>query len=232
MVLFGLGGLGKKATMPSPDAALPGRSEKMPVPKQHYVNGNPLQSPFPEGMQTAMFGLGCFWGAERRFWQQEGVFYSEPQEYFTEQMADVLVLHNPTYGFFDRVPGVGNVGSIGIRNHLDDHNPRLVVSGHVHEDYGVALRNGTMFLNPSNFGGVDSPYGWQAGGAYAEVYMEEGHVNQVNIMRLVEDDHKKLMEVRRDGKHLYGEKNPATEEFRHIDLDMIVRDSSGALLEA
>ena len=74
MVLFGLGGLGKKATMPSPDAALPGRSEKMPVPKQHYVNGNSLQPPFPEGMQTAMFGLGCFWGAERRFWQQEGVF--------------------------------------------------------------------------------------------------------------------------------------------------------------
>ena len=74
MVLFGLGGLGKKATMPSRADALPGRSEKMPVPKQHYVNGNPLQPPFPEGMQTAMFGLGCFWGAERRFWQQEGVF--------------------------------------------------------------------------------------------------------------------------------------------------------------
>ena len=74
MVLFGLGGLGKKAVMPSSAEALPGRSEQMPVPKQHYVNGNPLQSPFPEGMQTAMFGLGCFWGAERRFWQQEGVF--------------------------------------------------------------------------------------------------------------------------------------------------------------
>ncbi|MEL6228331.1 MAG: peptide-methionine (S)-S-oxide reductase MsrA [Cyanobacteria bacterium J06627_3] len=74
MVLFGLGGLGKKATIPSPADALPGRSEKMPVPKQHYVNGNPLQPPFPDGMQTAMFGLGCFWGAERRFWQQAGVF--------------------------------------------------------------------------------------------------------------------------------------------------------------
>ena len=74
MVFFGLGGLGKKATMPSPKEALPGRAEKMPVPQQHYVNGNPLQPPFPEGLQTAMFGLGCFWGAERRFWQQEGVF--------------------------------------------------------------------------------------------------------------------------------------------------------------
>ena len=67
-------GLGKKLTLPTPDKALPGRAEKMPVPAQHYVNGNPLQPPFPEGMETAMFGLGCFWGAERKFWQQEGVF--------------------------------------------------------------------------------------------------------------------------------------------------------------
>ncbi|EKV01388.1 methionine-S-sulfoxide reductase [Leptolyngbya sp. PCC 7375] len=74
MVFFGLGSLGKKGTMPSTTEALPGRSDKMPVPKQHYVNHNPLQPPFPDGMQTAMFGLGCFWGAERRFWQQKGVF--------------------------------------------------------------------------------------------------------------------------------------------------------------
>ena len=60
--------------MPSPQEALPGRDRKMPVPDKHFVNGNPLQPPFPEGMETAMFGMGCFWGAERRFWQQEGVF--------------------------------------------------------------------------------------------------------------------------------------------------------------
>jgi len=71
MFLFGLG---KKSTMPTADEALPGRSEKMPVPKAHFVNGNPLQPPFPAGLETAMFGLGCFWGAERKFWQQEGVY--------------------------------------------------------------------------------------------------------------------------------------------------------------
>lgn len=65
---------GKKAEMPSPQEALPGRSQSMPVPEQHFVNGNPLKSPFPEGLETAMFGLGCFWGAERKFWQAEGVF--------------------------------------------------------------------------------------------------------------------------------------------------------------
>ncbi len=67
-------GLGKKLTLPKPEEALPGRAEKMPVPERHYVNGNPLQPPYPEGMEIAMFGMGCFWGAERKFWQQEGVF--------------------------------------------------------------------------------------------------------------------------------------------------------------
>jgi peptide-methionine (S)-S-oxide reductase len=71
MVLFGFG---KKAAMPSSQEALSGRSEEMPVPAQHFVNGNPLQPPFPAGLETAMFGLGCFWGAERKFWQQEGVY--------------------------------------------------------------------------------------------------------------------------------------------------------------
>ncbi len=73
MVFFGLG-TGKKTEMPSPNKALPGRDSAMPVPDQHYVNGNPLTPPFPEGMEKAMVGMGCFWGAERKFWQQEGVF--------------------------------------------------------------------------------------------------------------------------------------------------------------
>ena len=71
MVFFGLG---KKATMISPKEALPGRDRPMPVPEQHFVNGNPLKPPFPEGMETVIFGLGCFWGAERKFWQLEGVY--------------------------------------------------------------------------------------------------------------------------------------------------------------
>jgi peptide-methionine (S)-S-oxide reductase len=65
---------GKMTTMPAPGDALPGRSASMPVPNRHYVNGNPLQAPFPEGMELAMFGMGCFWGAERKFWEAPGVF--------------------------------------------------------------------------------------------------------------------------------------------------------------
>jgi len=71
---MGLFGFGKKSTIPTAAEALPGRTQSMPVPAKHYVNGNPLKAPFPAGMETAMFGIGCFWGAERKFWQQPGVF--------------------------------------------------------------------------------------------------------------------------------------------------------------
>ena len=56
------------------DRALPGRPETMPVPAQHFVSFNPLTPPWPEGMETAVFGLGCFWGAERKFWEAKGVY--------------------------------------------------------------------------------------------------------------------------------------------------------------
>jgi peptide-methionine (S)-S-oxide reductase len=71
---MGLFGFGKKLALPTAEEALPGRAIPIPVPKHHYVNGNPLQPPYPAGMEMAMFGMGCFWGAERKFWQQEGVF--------------------------------------------------------------------------------------------------------------------------------------------------------------
>ena len=60
--------------IPEVDQVLPGRPEKMVVAKLHFVNGHPLKPPFPEGMETAMFGMGCFWGAEKKFWSVNGVF--------------------------------------------------------------------------------------------------------------------------------------------------------------
>jgi peptide-methionine (S)-S-oxide reductase len=60
--------------MPTAEEALPGRSTRMPVAKRHFVNGAPLVAPFPAGLRLATFGMGCFWGAEKKFWQQEGVF--------------------------------------------------------------------------------------------------------------------------------------------------------------
>ncbi len=64
----------KITRMPAPEEALPGRNEPVPVADRHFVNGHPLKPPYPETMQLAMFGLGCFWGAERKFWETEGVY--------------------------------------------------------------------------------------------------------------------------------------------------------------
>jgi peptide-methionine (S)-S-oxide reductase len=69
MALFG-----RKNEMPTPERALAGRDQQMPVPAEHYVNGHPLTPPFPDGLEQAVFAMGCFWGAERVFWQADGVF--------------------------------------------------------------------------------------------------------------------------------------------------------------
>jgi peptide-methionine (S)-S-oxide reductase len=66
--------LNRRTTLPSPGEALPGREEPMPVPPRHHVTGHPLTPPFPPGLATATFALGCFWGAERVFWQIPGVY--------------------------------------------------------------------------------------------------------------------------------------------------------------
>ncbi|MDD5391763.1 MAG: peptide-methionine (S)-S-oxide reductase MsrA [Thiothrix sp.] len=67
-------GYTKPATLPTPDQALPGRPEAIPVSNRHFVNGNPIQAPFPAGLEQVAFGLGCFWGAEKLFWQLPGVY--------------------------------------------------------------------------------------------------------------------------------------------------------------
>lgn len=88
MFLFGLGN--KKSVIPAPEEALPGRNEPIPVPSNHYVNGNPIKAPYPDTMEMAMFGMGCFWGAERKFWQLPGV-------YITAVGYAAGITPNPTY---------------------------------------------------------------------------------------------------------------------------------------
>jgi peptide-methionine (S)-S-oxide reductase len=65
---------GRPTRLPNRDEALPGRAERMPVPAAHFVNGHQLEGRFPDGLQRAMFAMGCFWGAEKKFWQLPGVY--------------------------------------------------------------------------------------------------------------------------------------------------------------
>jgi peptide-methionine (S)-S-oxide reductase len=80
----------RKLKMPTKEEALPGRESRMPVPERHHVSGHRIVPPFPDGMAQAMFGMGCFWGAERKFWQQKGV-YATAVGYAAGQTP------NPTY---------------------------------------------------------------------------------------------------------------------------------------
>jgi peptide-methionine (S)-S-oxide reductase len=101
----------KKARMPRPEETLPGRATAMPVRGSHFVNGHSIVPPFPDGMATAMFGMGCFWGAERKFWQAPGVWttavgyaggttpnptYEEVCSGMTGHTEAVLVVYDPT----------------------------------------------------------------------------------------------------------------------------------------
>ncbi len=100
----------EKITIPSAETALPGRAEKLQVADRHVVTGNPMTGPFPDNLETAVFGMGCFWGAERLFWKQEGVYttaagyaggYTENPTYrevcsgMTGHAEVVLVVYDP-----------------------------------------------------------------------------------------------------------------------------------------
>jgi peptide-methionine (S)-S-oxide reductase len=106
----------KKLRIPTPDEALPGRAATMPVPEKHVVLGTPLAPPYPEGFERALFGLGCFWGAERKFWQAPGVHttavgyaagqtpnptYEEVCSGHTGHAEVVLVVYDPARTSYD-----------------------------------------------------------------------------------------------------------------------------------
>ncbi|MFM7883630.1 MAG: peptide-methionine (S)-S-oxide reductase MsrA [Microcystis panniformis] len=148
MVLFGFG---KKVTLPTVREALPGRSEKMPVPSTHYVNGHPLQPPFPGGMESSMFGLGCFWGAERKFWQLEGVYttavgyaagitpnptYQEVCTGMTGHNEVVLVVYDPSVISYEQL----------LKVFWESHNPTQGMRQG--NDTGTQYRSGIYTYNP------------------------------------------------------------------------------------
>jgi peptide-methionine (S)-S-oxide reductase len=114
MRLFG----SDKTTLIDPSDALPGREQKIAVPERHFVLGTPLKPPFPDGVRTAIFGMGCFWGAERIFWEAEGVYttavgyaggatpnpsYEEVCSTRTGHAEVVLVAYDPSKTSYERL---------------------------------------------------------------------------------------------------------------------------------
>lgn len=148
---MGLFGFNKKVAMPTPEQVLPGRQQKMPVPATHYVNNNPLQPPFPPEMETAMFGLGCFWGAERKFWQQQGVYstavgyaagytpnptYREVCTGMTGHNEVVLVVFNPKIITYSQL----------LKVFWESHNPTQGMRQG--NDVGTQYRSGIYSYSP------------------------------------------------------------------------------------
>ena len=142
--------MGKSLRVPSPSEALPGRAARMSVPDAHFVNGRRLEAPFPDGLERAMFGLGCFWGAERKFWQLAGVYstavgyaagltpnptYREVCTGMTGHNEAVLVVFDPTTIGYDEL----------LRVFWESHDPTQGMQQG--NDVGTQYRSGIYFSN-------------------------------------------------------------------------------------
>lgn len=115
---------------------------------------------------------------------RQGRLWSEAQEFFERAKPDILVIHHPAYGHMDRLPGHGHVGSLGIRNYLDEARAALVLSGHLHEEWGGEVADGVLYFNPSNFGRVVEVSSVRPGGYFLDLVLEAGGL-QVATLRQV-----------------------------------------------
>jgi peptide-methionine (S)-S-oxide reductase len=142
--------LGKSLKLPSKAEALPGRAERMPVPTRHFVNGHHLEPPFPDGLDRAMFAMGCFWGAERKFWQLSGVHstavgyaagatpnptYREVCSGMTGHAEVVLVVFDPKVVSYDDL----------LKTFWENHDPTQGMRQG--NDVGTQYRSGIYYYN-------------------------------------------------------------------------------------
>tara|TARA_B100000686_G_scaffold153254_1_gene160625 strand:- start:241 stop:882 length:642 start_codon:yes stop_codon:yes gene_type:complete len=144
--------LNKKSILPLESEALKGREEEIEVPPEHFVNGTSLKAPFPEGLEQAIFGMGCFWGVERRFWELEGVYttavgysggytknptYREVCTGLTGHNEVVLVVYDPSVITYENL----------LVTFWEDHDPTQGMQQG--NDVGTQYRSGIYFLNSS-----------------------------------------------------------------------------------
>ena len=144
--------LNKKSLLPLESEALKGREEEIEVRPEHFVKGTPLKAPFPEGLEQAIFGMGCFWGVERRFWELEGVYttavgysggytknptYREVCTGMTGHNEVVLVVYDPAKLTYENL----------LTTFWEDHDPTQGMQQG--NDVGTQYRSGIYFLNNS-----------------------------------------------------------------------------------
>lgn len=152
-------GLGKKSEMPAPGTALPGRAEAIPTAETNFVTGRPLKGPFPAGLATAMFGMGCFWGVERKFWQVPGVYatavgyaggatpnptYREVCSGMTGHNEVVLVTYDPAAVSYDAL----------LRVFWEGHDPTQGMRQG--NDAGTQYRSGVYAFTPEQRAAADA----------------------------------------------------------------------------
>jgi len=183
-----------KSLLPA-ESTLPGRAAEMPVPDAHFVSGHPLKPPFPAGLQQAVFGLGCFWGAERLFWQIPGVYstsvgyaggqtknptYEEVCSGFTNHAEVVLVVYDPKQVSYDKLLKVfweGHDPTQGMRQGNDAGSQyRSAIYTYGEEQQKTALHSREMFekaLKAKGFGPITTEIRPAPPYYYAEDYHQQ-----------------------------------------------------------
>ena len=177
------------------ESTLPGRAAAIPVPDRHFVNGHPLTPPFPEGMQQAVFGMGCFWGAERLFWKLPGVYstavgyaggetknpsYEEVCSGFTNHAEVVLVVFDPkviTYEELLKVFWEGHDPTQGMRQGNDAGTQyRSTIYTYGDEQARLAAQTKSTFekaLKAKGFGPITTEIRAAPAFYYAEDYHQQ-----------------------------------------------------------
>lgn len=162
----------KKLTMPTPDEALPGRGEPIRTAERHFVNGKPLKGPYPEGIEMIIFGMGCFWGAERLFWQIPGVYvtavgyadghtpnptYEEVCSGMTGHNEVVLVAYDPKHVSLHKL----------LQVFWESHDPTQVMRQG--NDVGTQYRSAVYYTTPEQKDAAEASHN-----AYADALKARG----------------------------------------------------------